>query len=209
MTNLKEKKNIIFDLGNVVLDIDLNITINRFKDMGFKTDGNFLSKYKQSGVFCDLEEGRISGDEFALALKEEMNDDVTTSQIIEAWNALLLDYDTERIETIIKLRESHKLYILSNTNIFHIEACAYNVPIVGSLDKLFDKAYYSYEMGLSKPHKEIFEALLNDAGIKASETLYLDDSKANIEAAEALGIESWWITDSKAWAPKIMSLLAE
>ena len=72
-----------------------------------------------------------------------MNDDVTTSQIIEAWNALLLDYDTERIETIIKLRESHKLYILSNTNIFHIEACAYNVPIVGSLDKLFDKAYYT------------------------------------------------------------------
>ncbi len=207
MTNLKEKKNIIFDLGNVVIDIDLNITMERLKDLGFKSNGNFLNKYKQSGVFSDFEEGKISGSQFVDQLKTDLNPGVSDNQVIDAWNALMLNYTEERIETILKLKETHKVFILSNTNSLHIEYCANRVPIVGSLDLLFDKTYYSFEMNMSKPNANIFQTLLKDANIKAEETLFLDDSIVNVEVAEKLGIESWLVEYPDQWVSKIKELM--
>ena len=209
MTNLRDKKNIIFDLGNVVLDIDLNITYNRFKQLGFGEKGNFLSKYNQVGFFNAFEEGRINAQQFVEEVKDRMPEGVKTEEIVNAWNALLLEYQTERIETILKLKKTHNIYLLSNTNELHVKSCENRVPITGSLQNLFNKVYYSYEMGMSKPNKEIFKALLNDARIKAEETLFLDDSPANVETAKSLGIESWLIVQADQWVPRINRMLEE
>lgn len=83
MTNLKNKKNIIFDLGNVVVDIHLNTTIERFKELGFKQHGNFLGKYKQDGIFHDYEVGKITTMDFVKGIKEQMNASVSDNDVIE------------------------------------------------------------------------------------------------------------------------------
>ncbi|WP_075590446.1 HAD family hydrolase [Labilibacter marinus] len=209
MTNLRDKKNIIFDLGNVIIDIDLNITYERFRKLGFSEKGDFLSKYKQIGVFCDFEEGKINSEQFIQEIKKRMPDEVSSDEIKDAWNALLLNYKTERIETILKLKETHNIYVLSNTNELHIDSCENSVPIVGNLRNLFHQVYYSYEMNMSKPHENIFTALLEHANIKAEETLFLDDGPANIETAKRLGIESWLIEHPDEWVPRMNALIQE
>ena len=209
MTNLRDKKNIIFDLGNVVIDINLNITFQRFKELGFTIKGDFWDMFRQSSFFKEFEEGTISKEEFIAQILQKMPKNVTYKQVVDAWNALILDYKPERIETILKLRNTHKVYLLSNTNELHIEKCGDNVPLVGSLDKLFDKVYYSHTMKMSKPNENIFAALLSDAGIMASETLFLDDSPANVATAEKLGIESWLVEYPDQWVPKMNALIEE
>ena len=209
MTNLRDKKNIIFDLGNVVIDINLNITFQRFKELGFTVKGDFWDMFRQSSFFKEFEEGTISKEEFIAQILQKMPKNVTYKQVVDAWNALILDYKPERIETILKLRNTHKVYLLSNTNELHIEKCGDNVPLVGSLDKLFDKVYYSHTMKMSKPNENIFAALLSDAGIMASETLFLDDSPANVATAEKLGIESWLVEYPDQWVPKMNALIEE
>jgi putative hydrolase of the HAD superfamily len=203
MVNLKGKSTIIFDLGNVLLDIDLNQTLDRFRQLGITEQDNLIGRYKQSGVFCDLEDGRISKFEFAQQIKKQHNLLVQDELIFNAWCALLGTYKEERIKMILKLKQNFRVLLLSNTNEIHIKACGYNVPIVGSLDNLFHQVYYSYKLGVSKPHKEIFEILLKKENIKPSKALFLDDSIDNIKAAEKLGIESWWVKHPDDWVPQM------
>lgn len=207
MTNLKDKKNIIFDLGNVIIDIDLNIMYKRFRTLGFEENGEFLNKYEQIDFFSDFEKGRITSEQFIEQIKCRMPKGVSDLQILQAWNAILLGYKTDRIETLIKLKQTHNLYLLSNTNELHISVFEKNVPMVGSLEKLFDKVYYSCQMHMNKPNENIFLAVLEDANIKAEDTLFLDDSPANVKTAENLGIESWLVEDPNAWVPKINTLI--
>jgi len=209
MTNLNNKKNIIFDLGNVVLDIDLNITIERFKKLGFPKGENFIGKYRQNGIFHDYEVGKISTIEFIEGIKQQIPTKIKDEEIIEAWNALMGGYTEERIKTILKLKETHKVFLLSNTNALHVECVKDKVPIVGSLDNLFDKTYYSHQMHMSKPSNDIFNQVLIDADIKAEETIFLDDGLANVEAARKLGIESWLIEYPDQWVSKMNQLMSQ
>lgn len=202
MTNFKEKKCIIFDLGNVVIDIDLNITYQRLKALGFTDIKDFFNRNKQSGIFGDLEEGKITPNAFVEELKKQLNNNVTYNDIVNAWNALMLDYKPERIKAILELKKKYKVYVLSNTNALHIKNCANRVPIVGSLTNLFDKVYYSHELGMSKPNENIFCAVLKDIPFKPEEVLFLDDTLANIKAAEKLGIESWLVEYPDQWISK-------
>ncbi len=207
MTNFGVIKNVIFDLGNVVIDIDLNITYERFRMLGYEDSSDFLSKYNQTHFFHDLEEGRISANEFVDEVKKRMPSGVSDADIIEAWNALILDYKEDRVKSILKLKESCKVFLLSNTNELHVGKCENKVPIVGSLHTLFDKVYYSHQMNMSKPGEEIFKTLMNDAGIDAKETLFLDDSPANIKTAHKLGMKTWLVENPNEWAHKINLML--
>ncbi len=199
MSLLKNKKNIIFDLGNVVVDINLNNCVKAFKKLGYKGDGNFLNTYKQTGVFGDLEVGKIGQAEFTANIRKLLKSDVTDEEIITAWNAIILDYKHERIEAILELKKSYNVFLLSNTNKIHIDYCGNKVPLAGSLDNLFHKTYYSHEMGKCKPNKDIFEELLADAGIKANETVFFDDSPANVAAAKELDIDSYIVEYPDQW----------
>ena len=199
MTNLKGIKNIIFDLGNVVLDIDLNLTYKAFHALGYMQGVEFLNKYKQEGAFGDIERGIISKEEFTKVILADCKDGASAQQVVDAWCALILNYKKERIACILALNKQYRTFLLSNTNSIHIENCGHIVPIVGSLDQLFEKVYYSHEVQMRKPNADIYQHVLKDANIIAEETLFLDDSLANVEAAQALGIKSWHIEDADSW----------
>ena len=186
-------KNVIFDLGGVLLNIDYNRTTNAFKELGYTDFENMYSMLKGNNVFDNLETGDITEDEFYQYMTGAAAGAVSNQQVQDAWNAMLLDFRTESLRHLLLLREKQKIFLLSNTNIIHKKAfdqLFMQQTGIPSLDDYFDKAYYSQKVGLRKPNADIFEFVLNDAGIKAGESFYIDDLPPNIETARKLGFKT-------------------
>lgn len=189
-------KNIIFDLGGVILNIDYHLTIQAFTELGIP---NFKEKYsqaQQNHLFDRLDTGTISGTDFVAEIKREALNGITEKDILRCWNAMLLDLPKERLELLEKLGENYRLFLLSNTNEIHIPE--YNKLLERTfgfkdLAHLFEKQYYSFEIGLRKPDIEIFEFVLSENGLLAEETLFIDDSKQHIKGAEKTGINTYWL----------------
>lgn len=185
-------KNIIFDLGDVIINIDPPRTYQAFADMkGISLDEAY--KIVDGNAFFDkYDKGQFSDQEFVDYVKEKLDVPNTDQEIITAWNALLLDMPKERVERIQELSKKYTIYLLSNTCSLHIKEVN-NILLkssgVSDLKNLFTTAYFSFDLGLRKPDKSIYTTMLNDAKIKAEETLFLDDNLQNIEAAQALGIK--------------------
>ncbi|MBS1496163.1 MAG: HAD family phosphatase [Bacteroidetes bacterium] len=183
-------QNIIFDFGGVLLNLDFNRTYTAFQQLGFSNFENMFTQYTANDLFKKLETGLVSPDEFYRELISA-HPKVSKEEIEEAWNAMLLDYRLPSLEYLKKLAQHHRLYLLSNTNAIHYDVFTKRLQEetgISSPDVFFTKAYYSHLIHLRKPDKEIFEFVLKDAGINASDTLFIDDSYNNIEAASALGI---------------------
>lgn len=186
-------KNVIFDLGGVLLNIDYNRTTNAFKQLGYTDFENMYSMLKGNNVFDNLETGDITEEEFYQYMTGAAAGAVSNQQVQDAWNAMLLDFRTESLRHLLLLREKHRIFLLSNTNIIHKKAfdqLFMQQTGIPSLDDYFDKAYYSQKVGLRKPNADIFEFVLNDAGIKAGESFYIDDLPPNIETARKLGFKT-------------------
>ncbi|MBC7866024.1 MAG: HAD family phosphatase [Gloeobacteraceae cyanobacterium ES-bin-316] len=183
-------KNIIFDLGGVLLNIDYYITEQAFRDMGFLDFEKMYSQYSADAVFEKLETGDISNESFYNTIIERANSQITREQIALAWNAMLLDFREETLDFLESLGPGYDLYLLSNTNAIHLAAfneIFFKQTGKTSLNNYFKKAYYSHEVGLRKPNEDIFEFVLKDAGLLAEESLFIDDSYNNIHAAQMLG----------------------
>lgn len=192
---LKEVRNIIFDLGNVLLDIDISLTIEALKKLG-------LTNFKESeihphnaGIFLELELGKITNQEFYDKIKGYATGVVPSDeQIKQAWNALLLPFDYERFELLDKLRKNYKIFLLSNTNLPHRECMFVNFkennPAGKDFESYFDACFYSDAMHLRKPNIRIYQTLLQETGIRAEETLFIDDNAPNLPTAEELGIKT-------------------
>jgi glucose-1-phosphatase len=188
-------KNVIFDLGGVLLDIDTNKTNEAFEQLGVNDFKLFYSLHKMDLLFENLETGKINDTDFYEGLKQRIPTlRLTNNQIKEAWNALLLDFRKDSLRFLEKLAQTHKLFLLSNTNGIHQVAFndIFKKTVIGktSLDGYFTKAYYSHIIGLRKPEKEIYSFVLEDAQLAASETLFIDDLLINIEGAKAVGIKT-------------------
>lgn len=186
-------QNIIFDLGGVLINLDFSKTTNAFHELGFPHFEEMFSQHKADQLFRKLEKGEISNSDFYEVMLKVGNDSITEVQIRHAWNSLLLDFRAESIGFLTQLKKEYKIYLLSNTNSIHLDA--FNEILekqmgLPSLDGLFTKAYYSHQIGLRKPDAEIFEFVLKDAGITATETLFIDDTSENTTAAAAAGIRS-------------------
>ncbi len=186
-------KNIILDLGGVLLDIDYKKTEQAFVELGFSNFSEMYSQYNADAVFSRLETGHISNEAFYEYIISKAPKPITQEEVRQAWNAMLLDFRIETLQFVKKLKEHYKVYLLSNTNAIHLEAFGKilkeqaNEP---SLDPYFDIAWYSHKIGLRKPNTEIFEFVLKEAGLMAAETLFVDDSFNNIDSAKALGIQT-------------------
>jgi glucose-1-phosphatase len=188
-------KNIIFDLGDVIINIDVPTTTQAFADLSQRSFEEIQALIVQNDVFRKFETGHLSADEFRDYIRTIFRrSDWTDAMIDEAWNTLLLDIPRERIAKIQSLaQKGYRLFLLSNTSPIHVEAtneilrAATGVP---RLNDLFEKLYLSYEMGLMKPDAAIYETLLADAGIVAQETLFLDDNAHNIASANTCGIQT-------------------
>ncbi len=186
-------KNLLFDLGGVIINLDVPRTLQAFANLVQK-DVSFVSQFlKEIDLFGRYEVGEWTDAEFRNAIRAGFQVDLTDEQIDEAWNAMLLDIPLERITLLQKLRKHYKLYLLSNTNGIHLQkvneilAQSTEIPF---LEMLFDKTYYSHIVGKSKPKAEVYEHVLQDAGITALDTLFLDDNADNITGAKHLGIQT-------------------
>ncbi len=190
---MQNVKNIIFDLGGVILNIDLKQTEMAFAALGI---GNFNSYYtlqSATPLFENLETGKITPEVFYEEFRKLVETSLTNEQIMQAWNALVLDFPQERITWLKQISRKYKIYLLSNTNAIHHEAFIkkYRDTIEDkAFDELFVRAYYSHAIGLRKPSKEIFETILKNENLVADETVFIDDSETNIEAAKLVGLQT-------------------
>lgn len=188
---MKKIKAVILDLGVVIINIDQDKTLRAFERLGID-----LEDINESmPIFKQYEKGEMSDEDFIQALKNALKGNATEEQIIKAWNAMILDIPTYRFRLIEKLREHYKVYLLSNTNSIHIkEIKEYIRQYHPNEDwhNTFDKMFLSYEIGLRKPDAAIYEHVLNEVNLKPEETIFVDDSRANIKGAEKLGINCIW-----------------
>lgn len=186
-------KNIIFDLGGVLLNIDYNKTEKAFQDLGFGEFKEMYNQYSSDAIFTRLETGSISIDAFYEYMIHTSNNNISHEQINGAWNRMLLDFREESLNFLLQLGKRYQLYLLSNTNAIHEKAFAeIFTKQTGqpSLDHYFNKLYYSHILGLRKPNEDIFKFVLKDAGLLAAESLFIDDSYNNINTAKTMGFKT-------------------
>ena len=190
---MKAVKNILFDLGAVLIDIDFEKVCKSFEHIGIKDFEKQYSQLAASTLFEDLEKGKITNEYFYEAIQKQLQSSISSEEIKNAWNSILLDFRIDTMQYLTQLKTDYNLYLLSNTNAIHlteINILAQQQLQVKDLDVFFTKAYYSFKMGMRKPNADIFEFVLQDAGIVAEETLFIDDSKPNIITAQHLGFKT-------------------
>jgi HAD superfamily hydrolase (TIGR01549 family) len=193
MLELTGAKNIIFDLGGVILNIDYGQTANAFKKIGVVNFDKIYSQAKQGQVFDKLETGELTSDEFRGYVKEIVPS-LQFSDIDKAWNAMLLDLPVRRIDLLKELKKKYRLFLLSNTNEIHIKAfrkiieSSYGENI---FDAIFEHQYYSSDIGMRKPNADCFQYVLEKNSLEPSETLFIDDSIQHVEGASKLKIRAY------------------
>jgi putative hydrolase of the HAD superfamily len=196
---MKGIKNIIFDLGGVILNIDYKRPQEEFKKLGIKDVEILYSKQNQVELFDLLETGKISEKEFIQKIKESSDLEITDSEIITAWNSILLEFPLRRLQILQQLQLHYNMYLLSNTNEIHEKAFNEMLKIqcgYPSLALFFDRVYLSHRVGLRKPDPKIFELVINENNLKIEETLFIDDSLQHIESASKLGLKTIHLKDN-------------
>lgn len=188
-------KNIIFDLGGVIIDIHYQKTIEQFKKFGFTDFEAIYSQLKQTHLFDLLETGKIPPQSFRMELRKYHN--LTDKQIDEAWNMMIGDMPYQHVNLLKLLRKRFRVFLLSNTNNIHIDYFLkyLNDKYNGNpLLEMFEHTYYSYEIGYRKPDIQAYNYVLMDAGINATETLFIDDLEENIAGAQKAGLQTFHLT---------------
>lgn len=188
--------NIIFDLGGVILNIDPFQTVSEMKKLGI---GNFDAVYahlRHTRTLDKLEKGLITQRDFIDDIVRQSDQRLTDEQVLKAWNALLLDFPGERIRLLQSLKESHRYrtYLLSNTNAIHYQVYTRMLEeqfSIRGLESLFERAYFSHELHMRKPDREIFEYVIHDSGVDPQRTLFIDDAEANVQAARQVGLHAY------------------
>ncbi len=186
-------KNILFDLGGVLIDLNKQACVDAFAAIGYPQAGDMLNDYVQSGIFLDLEEGRITPDDFYKAIKAEAL--VTEQMIDEAFFKFLEGIPQYKMDMLLELKKKYNILMLSNTN--HIMFSWLREEYFGkngnTIHDYFDKLFLSYELGVAKPDPEIFRILIEKHGVVPEETLFFDDGIRNIEAAQKLGFKTYFV----------------
>ncbi len=186
-------RNIIFDLGGVIMDVDYHKTIDAFKELGIRNVAHLYTQARQVPDFDQLDTGRISSAEFRNRIRSHSSNHLTDKQIDHAWNAMLLDFHRERFELLKELRNHYKTFLLSNTNAIHLDHFMGKLKQTMGIDDLSDyfiQDYYSHLIGLRKPDPEVFEYILDRHGLVPGETLFIDDSPQHVEGARNAGLQA-------------------
>lgn len=185
-------ENLIFDLGGVILTLDMPRAEHHFTDLGVKDYNTLFRSGNVSSFFKDYEVGGISDAEFLQALRNLAGLPLTDEALVAAWNAMLGYFPEERIALLNKLKSKYRLFLFSNTNALHLTAFRkiYTDAFNGNVfDDHFEKAYYSHLLRMRKPDKESYEHIISENRLDPSKTVFIDDSILNIEGAEAAGLK--------------------
>lgn len=182
----------IFDLGNVIVDIDFNRVLGAWSDFSRVPLATLKQNFTMGEAFHQHERGEISDEAFAEAMCHEMDLPLSYEQFAHGWQAVFVALRPEVIDTMNKLREQgHRVVVLSNTNRLHTTFWPGEYP---QIHDSADKIYLSQEMGLRKPEARIYQAVLQAEGFSAADTVFFDDNADNIEGANQLGITSVLVT---------------
>ena len=188
-------KNLIFDLGNVLYDIDFLKMYGAFEALGIPHFENHFTLNKSDPLFFDLEKGLVNEDDFCVRFNALCQLNLPKHQIINAWNALLVGYRKESIEWVKAHNHKYPTFLYSNTNQIHYD---YFIPqfseeIGGRFENLFKTPYYSHKMGQRKPDPASFQFILDKEGLIAAETLFIDDNEPNVIAAASVGMQVFYL----------------
>lgn len=204
-------KDIVFDFGGVLTTIDTERALSHFKALGVANPADYINSYCQKGPFFALENGDISADEFCAELGMLCQRAISYDDAKFAWCGFITEVHVEYLEFLQHLRPQYRLSVLSNTNPF-IQGWARSpqfTPCSKSLDDYFDMLFLSYCMKCSKPGEEIYRKMLADASMNASETLFIDDSDKNLEAASRVGIKTLKVANGEDWRDKLTEYLKQ
>ena len=183
-------KNLLFDLGGVIMNLDRDRCVRAFEALGMRDADEFLGEYGQKGAFLALERGDIDADEFRREIRPLFDREVTDEEIDSAFNQFLTGIPQERLRALRQLRKRYGVYLLSNTNPIMMNgfiAEQFRQEEGMEMKDYFDGVVASYVAKCYKPDREIFDYACEKCGIKPEETLFFDDSQANVDAARALG----------------------
>lgn len=189
----KKAKSLLFDLGNVIIDLDIDRSFERLQQL-CRPDAD---QSKIDAVILKYECGHVSTEIFINTLLSQSYHDVQALDIIEAWNSMLLGIPAKRLEMLRELKQFYNMHLLSNTNWLHLEwvhrylKTEHNV--LDFENDFFHKAYYSHIIGDRKPKPSIFHHVINDASLIVGETLYMDDVQENINTALELGFQTYLV----------------
>lgn len=202
-------KTIIFDLGNVIIDINADLTLNALKALGIERSETIFTLEQQSELCDQLEVGHIDGPTFLSTIASYTTHDIDESALIAAWEAMVLHTTPARLRILQSLRDHYQVFLLSNTNEIHYNTITDRLGLHGidSLESLFDRTYLSYRVGHRKPTAAIFEHVTQDAQLNPAETLFIDDLPANLEAPKAMGWQTWHAADINAIWSRIEQLV--
>lgn len=188
---MKDIKNVLFDFGGVIISLNKQKAIDRFKEIGVANIEDYLNEFRQEGIFLALEEGRITLEKFNDEVRKLAGKDISDEDIASGWMAFLEGIPEYKFQLLKDLRKKYKVYLISNTNpviMGWAESDQFS-PTGEPITAFFDKCYYSYKIGSAKPEKAIYEYVIQDSGINPSETLFLDDGQSNIDMGKFFGFK--------------------
>lgn len=202
-------KNIVFDFGGVIVDINRDKAVQTFMNIGLKDAEKRLDKYHQTGIFQELEEGHLSAEGFRVKLGELCNRELSTEEVKQAWMGFITGINLDKLDYMTELKKSYRIYLLSNTNPYVMSwACSPQFSSQGkSLADYCDKLYLSYQIGYTKPSPLIFNFMLKDSGMIPSETLFVDDGASNIQIGKELGFQTYQPQNGADWRDDLSKLL--
>ncbi len=195
LTNIK---NIIFDLGKVLLNLDFDASIKGFQKLGLSTEVLNNQQAYSDPVFYELEVGKVSPDEFCNRVRKVLNNSQASDlQITDAWYAMILNVPSNRVKKLQELRENYRVYLFSNTNQIHIERLHADFYDEHGIEfpSLFDEDFYSHEIHARKPDLDSYKKVIELSGVNPKETLFVDDLEKNIAGAQKAGLQTFWLKD--------------
>lgn len=200
-------KNLIFDIGDVIVDIDYPTTVAEFQKLSAIDFSQIVSYSTQNRIFDLFETGKLTAQQFRDELKPFLKPGTGDDEITRAWNSILIHYPSHKIELLKDLKLRYKTFALSNINEIHVtslDEAAQQKFGAANFGTFFNHAYYSNEVGFRKPDKEIYEFVLAKENLISDETFFVDDKAENIATAKMLGIHAYQLTDRN----KLNELLA-
>lgn len=188
---------LIFDLGNVIIDIDYHRSLNLIKSLlpnsfELKVDSFYITDFHKA-----YEKGEIDSQTFRDEVRNYFEQDWDDQKVDELWNSLLGKIPKERLDLVANLKKSYQVGVLSNTNQIHIDAVHEMLKTDYGMERfepLFDRVFYSHEMGLAKPSAEIYHKMLKELGTSADRVVFFDDLEANVKGAASVGIHAVHVT---------------
>ncbi|NPD46964.1 MULTISPECIES: HAD family phosphatase [unclassified Lentimicrobium] len=186
-------KNIIFDFGGVIYDINHNLSKIAFEKLGVENFDELYGHQIQAKTFEKMERGELELDVFRDELRKVIPKNVSDQQIDDAWCGLLLGFDTKKLDLLKSIGRNYRIFLLSNSNEIHYMRFIEELNEYFNFRSLFEDVWFSHEKGMRKPEPEFYMGLLINNDLKASESLFVDDLETNIFAAKNIGIKTHYI----------------